>query len=77
MINELIECVKFLTAKFDNLENKLVKLEQRQDDLDKEVKECARLQQVSRLEQKISALESELADLKQKKRKNTSKERSL
>ena len=46
-IDDLIECVKFLTAKFDNLENKLVKLEQRQDDLvDKEVKECARLQQI-------------------------------
>ena len=45
-IDELIECVKFLTAKFDNLENILVKLEKRQNDLDKEVKECARLQQV-------------------------------
>ena len=64
--DELLKCMKFLRAKFDNLENKLVKLKQRQDDLDKEVKECARLQQVSTLKQNISAIEGELAELKQK-----------
>ena len=59
-IDELLDCMKFLTIKFENLGNKLVLLEKEQAILDKKVLERAS-REVARLEERIATPENELA----------------